>query len=392
MTIEKPSDTSLAPLAFFIPGLNGGGAQRVFVTLVNTLVTMTDHPIHLVTSRQGGSFESLVDERVVRVVLGHERVSRSVLSLARYLRRERPLAMISTLNYCNVVFLLAAMLARLPMRKVIREANVIHDEFDPAVVKYKTLALRCLMRLLYRRADDLIIITKDVGDSLRQRRIAPVAIMRPIPNPVMVEEAPGSATENIESLRDGFILSIGRLSYQKGFDILIQAFAQLEDQNLQLVILGAGAAEGLKALAQEKGVAERVFFPGFVADTSAYLKAASLFVLPSRWEGFSNVLAEALALGAPIVASDCPGSPREVLDGGRLGRLVPVGDAAALAAAINGELKSPSAPREARKDFAKQYAPEKIAHQYLQILMGNWSPGLASSPVGCQPGVASSER
>ncbi len=371
MTIKKTDSTSLAPLAFFIPGLNGGGAQRVFVTLVNTLVNMTNHPIHLVTSREGGAFEGLVDKRVVRVVLGQKRVSLSVLPLARYIRAERPAAMVSTLDYCNVIFLLATMFARVPLRKVVREANVIPDQVKPLRKNVESYSLRLLMRLLYWRADDVIIITKDVERSLIQHRIVSVERMRRIPNPVMVDEVRPGSSKSAAPPREAFILAIGRLSYQKGFDILIRAFAELEDRDIKLVILGEGPLESdLKRLALALHVVERVMFQGFVPNTSAYLKKASLFVLPSRWEGFSNVLTEALSAGTPVVATDCRGSPREALQNGRLGRLAPVGESGALAKAMADELDCPSATREARMQRAAQYEPTKIAAQYLRLLIG----------------------
>ena len=368
----EPSVSNLpAPFAFFIPGLNGGGAQRVFVTLVNTLVNLTNHPIHLVTAREGGVFESLVDERVVRVVLGQKRILRSILPLARYIRAERPTAVVSTLDYCNVAFLCATCFTRIPFRKVIREANVIPDQVNSLRETLESVGLRFLMRLFYRRADDVIIITKDVETSLISHRIVRGKRMRQIPNPVIVDRVVASASNSAAPPREAFIVAIGRLSYQKGFDVLIRAFANLAHRDLRLVILGEGPLEGeLRRLAMENHIADHVLFPGFVQNTGEYLRAASLFVLPSRWEGFSNVLMEALAAGTPIVASDCPGSPREVLEDGRLGRLAPVGDPNALAEAIAGELGRPSATPEARLQRASEFAPEKIAAQYLRILTG----------------------
>lgn len=360
--------STLRPIAFFIPGLNGGGAQRVFVTLVNTLVDLTDRPIHLVTSREGGEFEGLIDERVVRVSLGHKHVSRSVLSLARYIRMARPEGMISTLNYCNVIFLLSAILARVPVRRVIREANVLQEDFGSGASKKQAALLRILMRLLYRHADELIIITKDVERSLTRHRIAPLGRIHRIPNPVNVETATDAPSEFEAPPRARFVLAIGRISYQKGFDILVRAFAQVKDLDIFLVILGGGDTKELESLAEQLGVAERVVFKGFVPNPVEYLQAASLFVLSSRWEGFSNALAEALAVGCPIVAVDCPGSSREVLDNGRLGRLAPAGDPAALAKAMTEELDSPSASLEARKLWARQYAPEEIGKRYLEVL------------------------
>ncbi len=372
---DPPESVAPRPLSFFIPGLNGGGAQRVFVTLVNTLVNMTNHPIHLVTLRKGGAFEGLVDERVVRVVLGPRRALLSVLPLARYIRTQRPAAMVSTLDYCNVIFLVATLFARVPLRKVVREANVIPDNASSQRQRIESYALRFLMRLMYRWADDVIVITKDVERSLIGHRIATVERMRQIPNPVTVDEARPDSSKSTAPPREAFILAIGRLSYQKGFDILIRAFAELADQDIKLVILGDGPLENdLKKLVRSLHLTGRVLFQGFVPNTSAYLKTASLFVLPSRWEGFSNVLAEALAAGTPIVSSDCPGSPREVLANGRLGRLVPVDDPRALGEAIAAELDSASATSEAKRQHVAQYAPERIGAEYLLLLTGPRDP------------------
>ena len=369
MTTEKTGPNSPPPLAFFIPGLNGGGAQRVFVTLVNTLVNMTDHPIHLVTSRGAGAFESLVDQRVRRVVLGHNNVSRSVLSLVRYIREERPLAMISTLDYCNVVFLVATFFARVPLRKVIREANVLPEAYASSREKYRIKTLRALMRLVYRRADDVIIITEDVQISLLKHRIVSPERMTRIPNPLAGTQQSVSPAVFPCCLPQRFILGIGRLCYQKGFDTLIRAFKHLPTENLDLVILGDGPLRHeLQGLANSLGVGRRVHMPGFVQDTEHVLHKASLFVLSSRWEGFSNVLLEALAAGTPIVATDCPGSSREVLEEGRLGRLVPSGEPVKLAAAMEKELNSESSTRADRKARAAEFSPEKIAKMYLKVM------------------------
>ena len=369
MTTENTDSNFLPPLAFFIPGLNGGGAQRVFVTLVNTLVNMTDHPIHLVTSRGAGAFENLVDQRVRRVVLGHHNVSRSLLSLARYIREERPLAMVSTLDYCNVVFLMSTLFARVPLRKIIREANVLPEEYASARERYRVQTLRALMRLVYRRADHVIIITEDVQLSLLKHRIVSSERMTRIPNPLAPPDQGVRPDRFLGCSTRRFILAIGRLSYQKGFDILIKAFQHLSNEKLDLVILGDGPLRhDLQCLANSLGVGRRVHMPGFVQSTEQFLHNASLFVLSSRWEGFSNVLLEALAAGTPIVATDCPGSSRELLQEGRLGRLVTGREPKELADAMQKELNSESSTRTARKARAAEFSPERIAKMYLRIM------------------------
>lgn len=375
-SVSKAEESQIAPakrpIAFFIPGLEGGGAQRVFVTLVNTLVTMTDHPIHLVTSRAGGVFAGQVDERVLRVVLGPKHVSRSVFRLAAYIRRERPVSMISTLDYGNVVFLFSAILARVRVRKVIRDAVVLTEQSHSRTEGWKSMVVRFLMRVTYRYADDMVIITDDVAQSLLEYGIGNAKKMRRIPNPVLLPKVNRISNPDAHDPMPAkpFILGIGRLSHQKGFDVLIRAFSSLPVEDLNLLLLGEGPVrKELELLAVELGVRKHVIFGGFTCDTSRYLEAASLFVLSSRWEGFSNVLMEALASGTPIVSTDCPGSAREVLENGRLGPLVPVDDPEALAKTIASELRSLTATAQERRHRASQYAPELIAKQYLDVLL-----------------------
>jgi glycosyltransferase involved in cell wall biosynthesis len=151
----------------------------------------------------------------------------------------------------------------------------------------------------------------------------------------------------------------------------LDAFSKLRDQNTDLVILGEGPLRGrLLEQARELGVNERVYLPGFVSDPMRVLKNSSLFVLSSRWEGFGNVLVEALATGVPVVSTDCPGAPRSLLRGGALGHLVPVDEPDALARAITEALHSPRGTREDRLERARDFAAPVIARRYLEEAFG----------------------
>lgn len=278
--------------------------------------------------------------------------------------------MMSTQDYCNVVFLVASRLARVQLRKVIRPANVLRDETESFAGWFSSSVMRALMRLTYRWADDIIIITEDVARSFQAHRIGNPTVMRRIPNPVWRHRAPVHERSSSCPHSKPFILGIGRLSYQKGFDTLLCAFAQLKHPTLDLVLLGDGPLKpDLEALAVTLGVKDRVVLAGFVDDPSVYLRAAALFVLASRWEGFPNVLTEALASGVPVVSTDCPGSPREVLQNGLLGRLVPVDDCKALAFAISEELTSPVASNQARVARAGEYSADSVARKYLAVML-----------------------
>jgi len=166
------------------------------------------------------------------------------------------------------------------------------------------------------------------------------------------------------------VLGVGKLKPQKGFDVLLRAFARVRAARpARLVILGEGPQRrALEQLARELGLsADDVALPGFVANPYAWMARSAVFALSSRWEGLPNALIEALACGCAVVSSDCPSGPAEILENGRLGPLVPVDDAAALAAAIERALApSDPAPRRAR---ARDYAIERVAPRYLAALL-----------------------
>ena len=167
------------------------------------------------------------------------------------------------------------------------------------------------------------------------------------------------------------LLGVGKLKPQKDFACLIRAFARVRaTRPVRLIVLGDGPQrEALLVLARTLGVADAVALPGFVANPFAYLGRAAAFVLSSAWEGLANVVIEALACGCPVVSTDCPSGPAEILAGGKYGRLVPVGDDAALANAIAATLDAP--PRqESLRDRARHFSVDRAAAQYRRVLLG----------------------
>jgi glycosyltransferase involved in cell wall biosynthesis len=175
------------------------------------------------------------------------------------------------------------------------------------------------------------------------------------------------------------ILGVGRLVKQKDFPTLVHAFALVRKRRCaRLVVLGSALDEGktharrreLNGLAAELGVAADVRFPGSVPDALPYMARAAVFVLSSRYEGFGNVLVEALACGTPVVSTDCPSGPAEILDGGRYGVLVPVGDIERMAAAI-GDALDRSPAKEQLRARARSFARDVAAERYLRALLGN---------------------
>ena len=367
---ECTKDNIVSPIGFFIPGLNGGGAQKVVVNLANALVDLTGRSVHIVVARAEGEFLAEVRPEVEIVDLGKGRASRAIPALARYLRQVQPAVLCSSLNYANVCAAVAWQLAGRPCRLVVREDNVVLEPRGDLWSFLQSSFTQRLMRILYPRTSAVVAISNAVAGTLADRKICPKSHIRVIGNPITVKASPetSSVEAALPELRDrGYICAIGRLAEQKGFDVLLRAFAQMGDEKPDLVILGEGPLRAeLSTLADRLGIADRVHMPGFVSAAERVLSKASLFVLSSRWEGFGNVLVEALATGIPVVSTDCPGAPRALLRDGGLGHLVPVDKPEALAEAITEALHSPRGTRKARQERGREFAAPAIARQYLE--------------------------
>lgn len=348
------------PISLFIPGLEGGGAQRVFVNLVNTLVDMTQHPIHLVVIREGGVFQDELRSEVKLINLGTGRVSRSIPALVRYLRTNRPHVFASTMNYCNIITILAWRLAGRPCRLVVREANVVREGNS---------LMRTLMRWTYPQADCVIALSPEIRASILQAGIPVADRIVEIGNPGVFQ--PVGYTLDVPPFLPApsprYICAVGSLSWQKGLDVLLSAFARLSDPSLHLVILGEGGLrEELQEQSRALGIDERVHMPGFVKRPADVIRQAELFVLSSRWEGFPNVLLEALSTGVPVVATDCAGAPQSMLENGRHGHLVAPEDPLALCKGIEAALEAPMGTPESRRARAEDFSAETITRKYLE--------------------------
>ena len=227
------------------------------------------------------------------------------------------------------------------------------------------------MGRLYPLADRVIVTSAGVADDMAVYTGLPRDLIQVVPSPVV----PGSLFDADLPRPDHpwfadpgrpLILSAGELCGRKGFDTLLRAFALVRAQRpCRLLILGRGGArQALLALAGELGVADDFALPGFVPQPYAWMAHADLFAFTSRWEGLGFVLIEALAVGTPVVATDCPSGPREILAGGRFGPLVPVGDHQAMAQAIAATLDAPLPPATLRQ-AARPYEIEASTDAYL---------------------------
>lgn len=356
-------------IALVLPDLRLGGAQRVLLLLAKEFLA-TGRQVDIVSLVDDGQLIADLPAGVAYRALTQRGKSRgawlavtAIPGLIRYLREQRCDAVLSSMTGTNLLTVLAHIRSGRRGRLVLREAASIDNT--------RSRMTRWLMRRLYRRADNLLAVSTGVADDLVQLGLDERAI-RVVHNPVDAGQLRMLAAEGkpLSALRgEPYIVSIGRLTEQKDHRTLLRAYATSALRlSHRLVIVGEGEERlALEALAHELGIQDRFDLPGALANPYRVLKDAALHVLSSRWEGYPNVLLECLALGVPVVATDCAAGPRELLEGGRYGRLTPVGDCMALAQAMAAELQQPT---QGVDELLKTHRPELIAKRYLAVLDG----------------------
>ncbi|HYN76879.1 MAG TPA: glycosyltransferase [Lamprocystis sp. (in: g-proteobacteria)] len=360
------------PLAIFLPSLAGGGAERMMLNLARGMIA-AGVPVELVVASAAGPYRDLVPPGCTLVDLGARRVLTALPGLVRYLRRRRPRALLAAMDHANIVALWARALARVPTRVCVSVRSNLSQE----AAHSPFLAGRWmphLARVFYPRAAAVIAVSQGVADDLERVIGAGRATVLVIPNPVITPDLAtlAAAVPGHPWLAPGappVILAAGRLVPQKDYPTLIRAFAALgPERSRRLIILGEGPERGsLESLIRDLGVSDRVDLPGFHDNPFAYMARAGLFVLSSAWEGLPGVLIQAMACGTPVVSTDCPSGPREVLADGRYGPLVPVGHMDALAQAMALTLEHPPAP-DLLQARAADYALAPVTRRYLEVL------------------------
>jgi asparagine synthetase B (glutamine-hydrolysing)/glycosyltransferase involved in cell wall biosynthesis len=359
-------------IALFLPSLLGGGAERVMVQLAGAL-SEEGHPVDLVVASPVGPYRDEVADSVRVIDLNVRRTALALFPLAGYLRKERPEALLSSMTHANVIAILAARLARTNSRVVVQEVTLINS----CMLTVPSLRGRWVMRLagfMYPRAHAVIAVSRGAARELHENLNVPDDKLHVIFNPLVSAKLKARSQEPIEDpwFEPGaspVILGVGRLHPEKDFATLIHAFARVRRKMAaHLIILGEGSErDSLERLAKELRLTNDIVMPGFVNNPLPYMSKASVLALTSWFEGLGNVLIEALACGTPVVATDCPTGPREILENGRYGLLVPVGDAEALAEALITTISNPP-PQSLLEEAAARFAVDTITQRYLDVM------------------------
>jgi glycosyltransferase involved in cell wall biosynthesis len=357
-------------IAFFLPTLAGGGAERVVVNLLKGMVER-GVPLDLVLANAEGTYLNQVPEQVRLVNLAVGGVINSILPLAHYLKENKPIALLSHMNHANVGVVLAKEFAGTKTRLVLVEHNTLSVSKSKL---FRSKLLPAFMKWLYPRADVIIGVSQGVAKDLEYQLGFKTGKVSVVYNPVVDNElmAKAKAPLNHPWFKKGnppVFLAVGRLTEQKDFLTLIKAFALLREQRLaRLIILGEGESRSeLEAMIKKLEISEDVSLPGFVQNPYAYMYNASAFILSSRWEGLPTVLIEAMACSCPVVATDCPSGPQEILEAGKYGSLIPIGNSVALADAMIQTLEVPVS-RDVLVERGMYFSTERAVSEYLKLL------------------------
>lgn len=356
-------------ISILLPNLRGGGAERLAIYLANDWVAR-GFAVEFVLMQEEGELLPLVSPEISIVSLQAKRIKWSILPFYRYLSRTQPDVVWVNMWPLTSAAIIAWLMAGKPGRLYTND----HNQLSVSCVqelKVWPAYLKLLMRATYPSATGVMAVSQGVKEDMCRLGSLPNERVKVIYNPAAIGVCPDRESVEIRERLWGVdfshhILAVGTLKAQKNYELLIRAFAKLSPNlKAKLIILGEGSLRTqLEILIVELDLQERVSLPGFAADPYPWFRSADLFVLSSSWEGFGNVMVEALECGVPVVSTDCPSGPAEILENGRFGKLVPVGDVEALAVAMAASLHE-THDRQALMNRAKDFTVERISDQYL---------------------------
>jgi glycosyltransferase involved in cell wall biosynthesis len=356
-------------VAILLPDLRPGGAECLHLQLADEWLKR-GISVDFVLRKARGELLAQVPAGVRVIDLRADRVRNAIGPLTSYLKTEQPDALLAAMWPLTFIAPLAARLAGYRGRVAVSEHSPLSHAYAGKGWPHR-LALRLTSRIGYAIAGARIGVSSGVADDMAMLSRLPRDRFSVVHNPAATGKAgTHPRPQALAAVARPVILSVGTLKAVKRHDLLIEAFAKFAaGHEATLCILGEGAMRGaLEAQVERLGLQGRVLLPGYVADPTPWYAHADLFVLSSDYEGFGNVIVEAMEQGVPIVSTDCPVGPAEILQGGRFGKLVPVGDADALAEAME-QVLSGSVDRDGLRERARDFDVGRVAQRYLELLL-----------------------
>lgn len=360
-------------IALFLPNLQGGGAEKVALLLANEFI-LQDYNVDMVLCNAEGEFLSALHNNIKVIDLKAVGLQDIFKSLLRYLRNEKPDALLALMWPLTLLAVAAFKLARLPGRVVVSD----HTTFSQSPLlksRPKRWIFRGSLRVVYPWADARLAVSNGVSTDLVNLGMLNRDSIEVIYNPVS-SNINSLSEEESKDLWRGFkgkkVVAVGALKWAKNYPALLEAFAiLLQEEKAMLSIVGRGELlSKLENKSKQLGIDANVQYVGFSDAPFAWMESADLLVLSSHYEGFGNVLVEAMSVGTPVVSTDCKSGPREILDNGKYGKLVPVNDINALAQAMLESLQQKH-DVEVLKLRAADFSVDKVANKYLDVMFPN---------------------
>lgn len=360
-------------IALIMSSLEIGGTQRVMVHLADGFIKK-GFTVDAVAVKASGPFLKMLPVEANLIDLGAKRALFAIPALIRYLRKSHPDMILSGLTHINIAAIIARSLSGIKSRLIVSERNNLTQKKIHSA-KFWDRFLYEIITFFYPYADAIVAVSQDVADDLVRTAKLKTKKITTIYNPIPVDEVRASSKKEINhpwfsNHTNPVILAVGRFHKQKDYPTLINAFNLLRsNKTARLIILGEGKERpAIESMIHASPYSDDICLMGNIENPYPYMAKTDVFVLPSAWEGFGMVLVEALACGATIVSTDCHSGPSEILENGKYGRLVPVGDSQSMADAIKLSLDHPF-PQEKNIARARDFSEERAVEQYLRVLL-----------------------
>lgn len=371
MKLSENQNNKNTRLFIITPTLDGG-VGRIVANIAKGL--SDDFKITLLVPMLSGDFFGSVPENVEIHSFGKRRISSCTMPLIKLFKKSKPDMILSLSFHTNIVSIISRIGAGLSKSRCIISEHINLRQSLKSIPILKRVIMKTLIFIFYRFAGSYIAVSKGAKESMSKISGVHISKINVIYNPVIDESFYRASEEKVEhpffTNKEGpVIVTVGRLDYQKDIETLLKSFSYLpREYKARLIICGDGPLKSeLKSRAQTLGVLQNIDFLGFVKNPLPYVKNSNLFVLSSIYEGLPTVLIEALALGVPIVSTDCPDGPKEILDNGRYGLLVPVSDPYDLRESIESALKENKIPK-ADKEYIERFTVSYAVAQYKNLI------------------------
>ncbi|EAZ92278.1 glycosyltransferase [Crocosphaera chwakensis] len=360
-------------VSIYLPQFYNGGIEKVMMNLAESLIEKGIE-IDFVVNNIGFDLVASACPPEARIIeLKPPNFISRLPKLIEYLNREKPTVLLSACHYTNEI----AIVAKYFLKRQTRIIVSVHTAISLESSNYSFLSSRGLVplaiKLLYRWADGIVTVSEGVKKDIINITNLSSKKMTTIYNPVITPQIFDKAKEPLnhpwfQADEPPVILTAGRLEEQKNYSMLIQAFAQVKKKvNARLVILGEGSQRSaLTSLISELGLQNDILMPGFIKNPYPYIARAKVLVLSSNWEDLGNVLVEAMALGTPVISTDCPYGPSEILQQGRYGEFIPMNNLEAMIQAMLRVLHGNQ--KYVDSEWLKQFTIEESVQNYMAVL------------------------